>query len=73
MGSDLFARHETSYPPPWGSASLDVAEFEDVLGPIVVREYLYQAQLYAVPPKLRRYCKQFQERDEMFQRADILM
>ncbi|KAF7198080.1 hypothetical protein HII31_00436 [Pseudocercospora fuligena] len=49
--------HETSYPPPWGNASLDVAEFEDVLGPIFVREYLYQARLYAVPPKLRRYCK----------------
>ncbi|KAK4609283.1 hypothetical protein CLAFUW4_14552 [Fulvia fulva] len=48
---------EDSYPPPWGSAILDVTAFEDVLGEDFVARYKAQEEKYKIPIDKRRYCK----------------
>lgn len=50
---------EGDYPPPWGDVTLDVKDFEDVLGEDFVKKYKAREKQYATPLKRRRYCKSF--------------
>ncbi|KAK4502573.1 hypothetical protein PRZ48_005999 [Zasmidium cellare] len=53
----LALEKEGAYPPPWGDVNLDVDKFKNVLGEDFVRRYKAREELYAIPIKLRRYCK----------------